>query len=69
MLKKTPADVVLDLLGVRPLARALDLTPGALCHWRKKGLVPSDHHAKILAFAKQQRKRLTADMLVYGSGA
>lgn len=63
---KKPAEVVIELLGVRALARALDLTPGAVSMWQESGLVPSKHHQRIIEIAAEQNKTLTPDMLVYG---
>lgn len=70
MTNKTPAEIVIGLFGVRPLARALDLSPGTICHWRSNndgGLIPSRHHAPLLALARKSRKKLTATMLCYGA--
>lgn len=63
---KNPATVVSDLLGVRAIARALDLSPGAVSKWKESGLVPSKHHEEILTLAKDRKVKLTAEMLVYG---
>jgi hypothetical protein len=65
--KKTPAQIVADMFGVRKLAKALGLTPGAVTHWKDKGLIPSKHHEKLLELAKEKRLRLTAEMLVCGA--
>lgn len=64
---RKPADVVIDLFGVRPLARVLDVTPGAVAHWRDSGLVPSKYHERLMTLAKQRKVKLTTDMLVYGA--
>ena len=64
--KKTPADVVIEELGIRPLARALDRNPTTVLRWRDSGLVPSTYHADILKLAAKQGKTLTADDLVLG---
>lgn len=65
--KKKPAIVVIELFGgVRPLARKLDLTPGAVSKWKASGLVPSVHQDRLLELARELRLRLTADMLVSG---
>lgn len=64
--KKKPASVVIELFGVRPLARKLDLTPGAVSKWQGSGYVPSKYHEKLLELAREMRLRLTADMLVSG---
>lgn len=60
----SPSEVVKKLLGVRALARHLNLTPGAVSQWR--GSVPMRHYAKIIEFAKARRKRLTPTMLIRG---
>jgi len=65
----TPAEVVADLLGVRALARALKLTPGAVSHWKDTGLVPSKHHERILELARERKVRLTPSMLICGGGS
>lgn len=65
--KKTPAQIAADLFGVRALARLLNLTPGAVTHWKDKGLIPSKHHEKLLELAKEKRLRLTAEMLICGA--
>jgi hypothetical protein len=64
---RKPAEVVIALFGVRPLARMLDVTPGAVAHWRDTGLVPSKYHERLMSLAKQRRLKLTTDMLVYGA--
>jgi len=63
---KNPATVVSGLLGVRAIARALDLSPGAVSKWKESGLVPSKHHEDILALANSRKVKLTPEMLVYG---
>jgi len=66
--KKKPAHVVIDLFsGVRPLARLLELSPGAISKWKKNGLVPSKHHEPLLELAKERRLTLTAEMLIIGA--
>jgi len=60
----TPADVVMAELGVRGLARILDVAPSTICRWRRgQGNVPSGYHKKILEIADG---KITADDLVYG---
>jgi len=68
-ISKNPATVVSDLLGVRAIARALHLSPGAVSKWKESGLVPSKHHEDILALADDRKVKLTAEMLVYGDRA
>jgi len=43
----TPAEVVHEHLGVRPLARNLKLSPAAVQRWKKTGEVPLAHWKKI----------------------
>lgn len=64
--KKKPASVVIDLFGVRPLARKLELSPGAVSKWQERGLVPSKYHEKLLDLAREMRLRLTPEMLIIG---
>lgn len=67
MENRTPASIVCKLLGVRALARALGITPGAVSRWQTRGWVPSKHHARILDIARLRRKRLTDRMLTRGT--
>lgn len=67
MQSKSPAAAVIERLGVRPLARELGLTPGAVSKWQRKGLVPAKYHIAILAIARKRRKRLNATILVHGA--
>lgn len=66
--KLTPAEVVIHEFGIRPLARDIDVDPTTIVRWRNSddGLVPSQYHVPLLALAKQQERRLTAEELVYG---
>lgn len=43
-----PAEVVIELLGVRPLARLLDLNPSTVTRWREKGTVPQQYWDEII---------------------
>ena len=61
--KQTPAEVVLSLLGIRPLARQLKIDPTTVQRWKKKGMIPSEYHVDILALGGGE---LTSDDLVYG---
>ena len=61
---KTPADVVIDELGVRGLARKLNLSPSTIIRWRQRGgRIPSRHHIKIIELSNGT---INADALVYG---
>lgn len=63
----TPAEVVIGLFGVRPLARALDISPGTVIAWRGgRGLIPSEYHERLLLLARERNKRLTPSLLVLG---
>lgn len=66
MSRRNPADLVCDLLGVRAIGRALKLSPGSVSKWRESGFIPSKHHQRLIDVANEQRKKLTAEMLVYG---
>jgi transposase-like protein len=52
--KKSPADVVIDELGVRPLARTLKISPSTVARWRELpgGNVPSVYHVRLLELGK-----------------
>lgn len=71
MSNQTPAEVVIELFGIRPLAAELSCSPTTILRWRDdpKGLVPSRWHGKLLDLAKRQKVSLSPDMLVRGRGA
>lgn len=71
MSKQTPAEVVIELFGIRPLAGELSCSPTTILRWRDdpNGLVPSRWHGKLLELAKRQKVSLSPDMLVRGRGA
>lgn len=70
MATKTPAEVVIDLFGIRPLARELDVDPTTVIRWRSgDGLVPAAYHVPLLDLAKRDGEKLTANDLVYGREA
>lgn len=62
---RTPAQVVIDELGVRPLARKLNISPSTILRWRErgKGFIPSTYHREIIRVSEG---RITAEDLVYG---
>jgi len=63
-LMKTPAEVVIELLGVRPLARSLGVVPATVINWRERGgTVPSKYHVRLIELAEG---KLTTGDLVYG---
>lgn len=66
--KQTPAEVVIDAFGIRPLARELDIDPSTIVRWRRilPGLIPSGYHRPLLALAERDHISLTADDLVNG---
>lgn len=61
---KTPAELVIETLGVRPLARQLHISPSTILRWREReGRIPSQYYKPILQLADG---KLTSDDLVYG---
>jgi hypothetical protein len=61
---QTPAEVVIKELGVRPLARSLDIAPSTVLKWRERnGLVPALYHRKIIQLSLG---RITPNDLVNG---
>ena len=61
---KTPADTVIDVLGVRGLARSLQIAPSTVIRWRDRGgTVPSKYHIRIIDLAQG---KISTDDLVYG---
>lgn len=69
--KKTPAEVVIDEFGIRPLARELDTDPTTVIRWRNSdgGLVPSRYHVPLLELARKQGRSLTETDLIHGRTA
>lgn len=69
---KTPAAQVIEAFGgVRPTARVLELNPSTVCRWQKPkeqrgsgGLIPSEHHARILRESRARQLPLTAESLI-----
>ncbi len=59
-----PADYVRALLGPRRIAEVCGLFWTVPYKW--EGLIPSRHHAAILAYAQRIGAPLTADHLIYG---
>lgn len=66
--KKTPAEVVIDTFGVRPLAAELNCSPTTILRWRESegGLVPSRWHQRLIKLAKAQGHNITPEILVNG---
>lgn len=61
---KTPAEVVIEELGVRPLARSLGIVPSTILRWREReGRIPSQYHRQIIELSEG---KLSADDMVYG---
>lgn len=64
---KSPAEIVIEMLdGIRPAARTLGVTPGAVHYWKGRGQVPQRHHKALLAMSKRRRFGLTATDLIFG---
>ena len=60
----TPADVVTSVLGVRPLARMLEIAPSTVGKWKERGGdIPSRYHKQIIELGNGQ---ITANDLVFG---
>ena len=60
----TPAEVVTKVLGVRPLARMLNVSPSTVGKWKEReGGIPSQYHKKIIELSEGE---ITADDLVFG---
>ena len=62
-MKKTPTELVIELFGVRPLARMLDIVPQTVLRWKETGRVPSQHHVKLIQMSGGE---LSAEDLVFG---
>ena len=63
---KTPAEVVIEHLGVRPLARSLNIVPTTVIKWRERGgEIPSRYHKRIIELSEGE---ITPNDLVYGRG-
>lgn len=68
-MQKKPARYVVDLFGgIRPLAKALDMSPGSVHYWTrsKGGLIPRDNFKRILRAAEKRGLHLTEAILLYG---
>ena len=65
--RQTPAEVVIGLFGIRPLARELDIDPTTVVRWRQRsGLVPSAYHRPLLTLAPKLGVVLTENDLIHG---
>lgn len=64
--KLSPADVVTMEMGVRPLARLLEVDPTIISRWKRRGLVPSEYHKRLITLAEQEGANLSAEDLVFG---
>ena len=61
---QTPAEVVIEVMGVRPLARSLGVVPATVINWRERGgNVPSKYHVRLIELSEGE---ITAGDLVYG---
>jgi hypothetical protein len=58
-----PAETVIQEMGIRPLAKELDIAPSTVIRWRERGKVPSKYHVQIIDLSMGKIK--PAD-LVYG---
>lgn len=65
---KTPAQIVIETFGIRPLARDLGINKSTIVRWRSKlkGRIPHCYHHHLIALARSQKRRLTMDQLLYG---
>ena len=63
MQQQTPVEIVIQLFGIRPMARDLGIVPSTVLRWRKTGLVPAEHHKALVEMSGGQ---LTAEDLVFG---
>lgn len=64
---ETPAEMVINKFGVRPLARMIGVSPSSVINWRTKGgLIPSRHQATILNLAAERGLHITPRMVIYG---
>jgi hypothetical protein len=60
----SPAEVVIKNLGVRPLARTLNISPSTILRWRERnGNIPSRYHKRIIELSKG---KITPNDLVFG---
>lgn len=67
MAKLTPAEVVIEIFGIRPLARELNVDPTTIVRWRSGGgLIPSQYHKPLLELAQRDKQKLTPEHLVNG---
>lgn len=71
--KLTPAELVVarfaeQEVSIHGIARGLDIAHSGIVRWRQRpdGLIPSKHHAGLLALAKSERVKLKAEELVVG---
>jgi hypothetical protein len=63
-MQQSPAEVVIEHLGVRPLARSLDISPSTILRWRERGgEIPSRYYMRIIELSEN---KISADDLVYG---
>ncbi|HEX8382425.1 MAG TPA: hypothetical protein VF592_03520 [Sphingomonas sp.] len=54
--QQSPITSLIDRFGgIRPMARALSITPGAVQGWKSREKIPVDHWQAIAAAAKAQR--------------
>jgi hypothetical protein len=60
----SPAEVVIEMFGVRPLAKSLGIAPSSILRWREReGRIPGKYHVELIEMSKG---RLSADDVVFG---
>jgi len=62
-MKKSPIEVAISELGVRPLARALGVARSTVSRWRRDGWIPSQHHQRVIEAGEG---KITPHDLVHG---
>lgn len=63
--KLTQADFVISCFGgIRPTARKLRVCPNTVQQWKKRGLITSNKHQKILDAAKKDNLPITPETLI-----
>jgi hypothetical protein len=64
----TPAELVIQLFGIRPLADAIGCSPTSIQRWRNSegGKINPHYQSSILTLAARERVHLTAEELING---
>ena len=63
MPNETPAEMIIDHFGVRPLARLMELSPSTILRWKESGMIPNKHQKQIIELSGG---KFTAHDLVFG---